>query len=83
MEQDECALTYDEQKLVEDNHELIYLVADCMELDINEYYGLLAIALCHAAQKYKLRKRAYDFEEFAKITMIREYYIYKYCNFIY
>lgn len=83
MEQDEYALTYDEQKLVEDNHELIYLVADCMELDINEYYGLLAIALCHAAQKYKSRKRAYSFEEFAKITMIREYYIYKYCNLIY
>lgn len=77
MEQDEYALTYDEQKLVEDNHGLIYLVADCMDLDIDEYYGLLAIALCHAAQKYKLRKRAYDFSEFAKITMIREYFIYE------
>ena len=48
-----------------------------MDLDIDEYYGLLEIALCHAAQKYKLRKRAYDFSEFAKITMIREYFIYE------
>lgn len=78
MEQEERMLTEEERKLVEDNHNLIYIVADCMEIDADEYYGLLAIGLCHAAQKYKKRKRAYNFEEFAKIIMIREYFGYEY-----
>lgn len=82
MEQDEQMLTDDERKLVEENHDLIYMVADCMDIDIDEYYGLLAIALCHAAQKYKTRKRAYDFSEFAKIVMIREYFIYEHGRYM-
>lgn len=83
MEQDERMLTDDERKLVEKNHYLIYMVADCMDVDIDEYYGLFAIALCHAAQKYKTRnKRAYDFSEFAKIVMIREYFIYEHGQYM-
>lgn len=78
MDQDERMLTKEERKLVENNHDLIYMMADCLELDVDEYYGLLAIGLCHAAQKYKIRKRAYEFAEFAKIVMIRELLSYQY-----
>lgn len=78
MDQDERMLTKEERKLVENNHDLIYMMADCLELDVDEYYGLLAIGLCHAAQKYKTRKRAYEFTEFAKIVMIRELLSYQY-----
>lgn len=78
MCREERTLTEKEQKLVEDNHDLIYMMADCLELDIDEYYGLLAIGLCHAAQKYKKRKRAYEFSEYAKIVMIRELSAYQY-----
>ena len=78
MDQDERMLTKEERKLVENNHDLIYMMADCLELDVDEYYGLLAIGLCHAAQKYKTRKRAYEFAEFAKIVMIRELLSYQY-----
>lgn len=78
MEQEERMLTEGERKLVEDNHDLIYMIADCLELEIDDYYGLLAIGLCHAAQKYKKRKRAYEFPEFAKIVMIRELFVYQY-----
>lgn len=78
MCREERTLTEEEQKLVEDNHDLIYMMADCLELDIDEYYGLLAIGLCHAAQKYKKRKRAYEFAEYAKIVMIRELSAYQY-----
>lgn len=83
MQDSDKKLTEEERILVEKNHDLIYTVMDCMDLDSEEYYGLFAIALCRAAQKYKTRYRAYSFEEFAKIIMIREYYIYKYCNPIY
>lgn len=78
MCQEERMLTKEEREIVEDNHDLIYMVADCMELDIDDYYGLLAIALCHAAQKYKKRKRAYDFTDYAKIIMMRELLSYQY-----
>lgn len=78
MCQEERMLSDDERKLVEDNHDLIYMIADCMEVDVDEYYGLLAIGLCHAAQKYKKRKRAYDFAEFAKIIMVREVFSYQF-----
>lgn len=78
MEQDERMLTEEERKLVENNHDLIYMLADCLELDIDEYYGLLAISLCHAAQKYKTRNYAYGFAEFAKIIMVRELCSYQY-----
>lgn len=78
MCQEERTLTDGERKLVEDNHDLIYMMADCLELDTDEYYGLLAIGLCHAAQKYKKRKRAYDFTDYAKIIMMREVIDYQY-----
>lgn len=78
MNKEERMLTESERALVENNHDLIYMIADCMELNIDEYYGLLAIALCHAAQKYKVKKYAYDFKEFAKISIVHEVFSYQY-----
>lgn len=68
----ERMLTEDERKLVEDNHDLIYMVSDCLDIDIDDYYGVLAIGLCHAAQNYNKRKHKHAFDEFAKIHMTYE-----------
>lgn len=46
------ALTKEQQKIVEDNHNLIYGYAYKHNLDLDEYYDLLAIALCRAAMYY-------------------------------
>lgn len=79
---EERILTDEERKLVEDNHDLIYKVSDCLGLDIEESYGIMAIGLCHAAQRYNKTKHDYCFDEFAKIRMVYEYIMYKYKNYI-
>ena len=61
----------------------IYMIVDCMEEDIDECYDVLAIALCHAAQRYKSNRcyyGRYGFEEYAKVIMLSEYYGDKYRN---
>lgn len=45
-----------QQHLVEDNHNLIYSFAHLKKLDLEEYYDLLAIALCKAALVYDKNK---------------------------
>ena len=45
-------LTEQQQELVEKNHNLIYGFANRHKLPIDEYYDILAIGLCKAAQKY-------------------------------
>lgn len=42
-----------QQFLVEQNHNLIYGFAQKKKLDVDEYYGLLAISLCKAAEAYQ------------------------------
>ena len=79
----ERKLTSEERELVEKYHDLIYMIVDCMEEDIDECYDVLAIALCHAAQRYKSSRRYYGryrFEEYAKVVMLSEYYGDKYRN---
>lgn len=46
------ALTREQQKLVEDNHNLIYFILRKMNLDDDEFYGIAAIGLCKAAMSY-------------------------------
>jgi RNA polymerase sigma factor (sigma-70 family) len=46
------ALTSEQQKLVEDNHSLIYQFLHKLNLDIEEFYGIAAIGLCKAAMSY-------------------------------
>ena len=49
-------LTTEQQKLVEQNHNLIYDFAKRKNLNIEEYYDILAIGLCKAAQIYNPEK---------------------------
>lgn len=49
-------LSLEHQQLVADNHNLIYSFADKHKLDLEEYYGILALALCKAAQSYDPNK---------------------------
>lgn len=49
-------LTEEQRKIVEDNHNLIYGYCYKYNLNVEEYYGDLAIALCEAAQTYKEEK---------------------------
>lgn len=46
------ALTPEQQKLVEDNHNLIYHILRKMNLSDDEFYGIAAIGLCKAAMSY-------------------------------
>lgn len=53
-------LTKFEQQLVTDNHNLIYGFKDKYKLDLEEYYGILALALCKAAQHYDKTKGSFS-----------------------
>lgn len=55
-----CKLTNDERELVEKNHNLIYWYANSHNLDLNDYYDILAIALCKAAIGYDSSKGAFS-----------------------
>ena len=48
----ETKLTPEQQRLVEDNHNLIYSFIQLKRLDLDEWYDVCAIGLCHAAQKW-------------------------------
>lgn len=45
-------LTAEQSMLVEQNHNLIYHYINAHDLTIDEYYDILAIALCKAAEAY-------------------------------
>lgn len=45
-------LTSEQQNLVSENHNLIYWYASLAHLDLEEWYDLLAIELCHTIIKY-------------------------------
>lgn len=49
-------LNKSQQILVEQNHNLIYGFAQKKNLDVDEYYDLLAISLCKAAEAYETGK---------------------------
>lgn len=68
------SLNKDQQKLVEDNHKLIYSYAYKTNLDIYEYYDILAIGLCHAALEYDPSKGM--FSTYAYGAMRNEVYTY-------
>lgn len=66
------SLNKDQQKLVEDNYKLIYSYAYKTNLDIYEYYDILAIGLCHAALEYDPSKG--KFSTYAYAAMCNEVY---------
>lgn len=40
-------MTKEQQKLVEDNHNLIYLYLKNSNLPVDDYYGIASIGLCN------------------------------------
>lgn len=58
----------DRDKLIIENHNLIYSYAINNKLDIDEYYGILAIALVKAAEKFD-QSYGYSFSTFAYKSM--------------
>lgn len=53
-------MTKFEQQLATDNHNLIYGFINRYKLDLEEYYGILALALCKAAQHYDKIKGSFS-----------------------
>lgn len=64
-------MTAEQQKLAEENHNLIYGYAEQNDIDLDEYYDVLAIGLCKAAIRYNENKG--KFSTFAFVTMGTEY----------
>ena len=67
-------LTKEQQSLVEANHNLIYKYAHDRNLEIEDYYGILAIGLCKAAIKFESEKG--KFSTFAFLFMKSEVEMY-------
>jgi len=72
-----CKLTTIQQKMIEDNHNLIYWFINKYKLSETEYYDLLALELCYAVAKhdpsrgslanyYKLRCEGVLYKEYRK-----------------
>ena len=53
-------LTKEQQKLVADNHNLIYYYAKKHNVSLDEYYDTLALALCYAASNYDSSKASFS-----------------------
>jgi RNA polymerase sigma factor (sigma-70 family) len=53
-------LTENQSKLVEQNHNLIYGFAKKYNLDIEEWYGVLALALCKTALSFDSEKAKFS-----------------------
>lgn len=67
-------LTLEQQEFVEKHHNLIYDFAFKRNLQLEEYYGLLAIGLCKAASTYNNPK--YEFSTYAFKVMSNEVNMY-------
>lgn len=53
-------LTTEQQKMVEDNHNLIYWYIHSKNLNLDDWYDLLAIELCITAIKYKPERGSFS-----------------------
>lgn len=60
----EIPLTEEQQMLVAENHNLIYAYAHSHRLNLDEVYGILAIALCVAARNF-VEEKGYTFSTYA------------------
>lgn len=63
-------MTRESQRLVEDNHNLIYKILKNTGLTEEDYYDLAAIGLCKAAETYNTSK--YEFSTYAYKCMYNE-----------
>lgn len=64
-------LTEDQRQLVEENHNLIYGFAHRHHINLDEYYGTLAISLCKAGETFNDKKG--KFSTYAYTLMWRDY----------
>ena len=64
-------LTLDQQRIVSENHNLIYSLANKKNINLDEYYDVLAIGLCKAAMIYNENKS--KFSTLAFTCMLNEY----------
>ena len=69
------ALTHEQQELAAENHNLIYRFAQTMAIDVEEFYDILAIALCKAAKTFD-KSRGLRFSTLAFQCMKNEYNMY-------
>ena len=53
-------LTSTQQKMVEENHNLIYGMAHKYKINLDEYYDVLAIGLCKAAMTFDETKDSFQ-----------------------
>lgn len=53
-------LTLEQQKLVTENHNLIYKVLNDLKANLDDYYDIAAIGLCKAGKKYKEGKSSFS-----------------------
>lgn len=68
-------LTEIQQKLVEDNHKLIYWIISIYKLDVEEFYDILAIELCNTIMKYDESKGSLSnyFKSRCTNVLLKEY----------
>ena len=64
-------LTLDQQRIVSENHNLIYSLANKKSINLDEYYDALAIGLCKAAIAFDNTKG--KFSTLAYTVMLNEY----------
>lgn len=64
-------LTLDQQRIVSENHNLIYSLANKKSINLDEYYDVLAIGLCKAAIAFDNTKG--KFSTLAYTVMLNEY----------
>lgn len=64
-------LTLDQQRIVSENHNLIYSLANKKNINLDEYYDVLAIGLCKAAIAFDDTKG--KFSTLAYTVMLNEY----------
>lgn len=65
-------MTEEQRVLAEEYHDLIYSVAEEWNLDIEEYYGDMAIGLCYATNAIGKCRNSADFDKIATAFMIAE-----------
>lgn len=72
---EDFALTPEQQTLAAENHNLIYRFAQTREINVEEFYDILAIALCKAAKVFD-DSRGLRFSTLAFRCMRNEYNMY-------
>ena len=68
-------LTKEQQRLVEENHDLIYGYAKLHNISIEDYYGVLAMGLCDAAKRFDETKGSFSTIAYLRMQRMFGWYI--------